>query len=253
MNASDSLVGTAAAPGDSTSSARPASGAAAFPPSRWQPQQEQASDNQERWLISYADFITLLMALFMTLYALQLAKVKDVEVSQQRSQAAAVDTAARTTAAAAQALQANPSGTLDGLLAGLQRLVDADMIRVAKDARGVEIDINAKILFQSGDARLLGESRSVLTQLVSALKASAGNSILVEGHTDSVPIANGKYESNWELSSARAGAVVRYLVEQGIAPHRLAAMGRADNVPASLGASAEDAAKNRRVTILVLY
>jgi len=68
-----------------------------------------------------------------------------------------------------------------------------------------------------------------------------------------VPIANAKYESNWELSSARAGAVVRYFAERGIAPHRLAAVGRADTQPLVAGDDASSRARNRRVTIFVAY
>jgi len=81
----------------------------------------------------------------------------------------------------------------------------------------------------------------------------ATGDILVEGHTDSAPIANAKYESNWELSSARAGSVVRYLADRGVAPHRLAAIGRADTQPLVAGDDAPARARNRRVTIFVAY
>jgi chemotaxis protein MotB len=93
----------------------------------------------------------------------------------------------------------------------------------------------------------------VLSQVASVLKNYSSSNILVEGHSDSVPISNGKYESNWELSSARAGAVVRFLVDKGIEPHRLAAIGRADNIPLVIGDDEAARAANRRVTILVQY
>ena len=76
-------------------------------------------------------------------------------------------------------------------------------------ARGVEIGINAKILFNAGYATLLPESRDVLDRIADALRAAPVGNILVEGHTDSTPISNAKYASNWELSSARAGALAR--------------------------------------------
>ncbi|WP_419687641.1 OmpA/MotB family protein [Burkholderia theae] len=113
--------------------------------------------------------------------------------------------------------------------------------------------LDAKILFNVGDARLLPDSSPVLNQIAQALSAHAMGDILVEGHTDSVPIANAKYESNWELSSARAGSVVRYLTECGVAPHRLAAIGRADTQPLVTGDDAAARARNRRVTIFVAY
>ncbi|MEX3824090.1 flagellar motor protein MotB, partial [Paraburkholderia sp. BR14262] len=124
-------------------------------------------------------------------------------------------------------------------------------ITIVPAARGVEIGINAKILFNAGDATLLPESLGVLGRIAEVLRAAPAGNILVEGHTDSTPISNAKFASNWELSSARAGAVVRYLVERGIEPHRLAAIGRADNFPLVAGNDPASRALNRRVTLIV--
>jgi chemotaxis protein MotB len=99
----------------------------------------------------------------------------------------------------------------------------------------------------------LPDSEGVLDQVAAALKDYSTHNILVEGHTDSTPISTAKYESNWELSSARAGAVVRFFVDKGIEPHRLAAIGRSDNMPLLIGDDAAARAANRRVTILVQY
>jgi chemotaxis protein MotB len=199
----------------------------------------------ERWLLSYADFITLLMVLFMMLYGLQLVKNKDVAISSLRSE----DHAAQHSAAAS---QATPDSKAAGLETDLKALRDGGQIKLNRTANGVEIAVNARLLFASGEAKLLPESLPVLKMIAKSLER-ARNHILVEGHTDSIPISNGKFESNWELSSARAGAVVRYLVDHGIEPTRLAAMGRADNVPAVIGNTPEAYAANRRVTILVQY
>ncbi|MGF6634240.1 hypothetical protein OKW38_002925 [Paraburkholderia sp. MM5496-R1] len=97
------------------------------------------------------------------------------------------------------------------------------------------------------------DSFDVLNPIAQGLQKDATGNVLVEGHTDSVPISTAKYASNWELSSARAGAVVRYLVERGIEPHRLAAIGRADNFPLVAGNDAAARAANRRVAIVVQY
>lgn len=213
--------------------------------------EEDADERSERWLISYADLITTLMVFFLALYVLQLAKYRELEskafdrnvVKQQAVNGMAAEGAAqsaRTTARKA-------------LLSLLKPLSDKHQIAVVDTSEGVEIAINAKILFNSGDARLLPDSFAVLNEVAQALASRSAKSILVEGHSDSVPIANAKYESNWELSSARAGAVVRYFVDKGIEPLRLAAIGRADNVPLVLGDDAAARAANRRVTILVQY
>ncbi|WP_175976311.1 OmpA family protein [Burkholderia sp. BCC1047] len=199
-----------------------------------------------RWLISYADLITTLMVLFLALYVLQLAKYNALDARYQ--------TLARQAGGAVTAVvDAAKSEPAPPWLALLDSLKSNGRISLVKATHGVEIGIDAKILFNVGDARLLPDSSPVLNQIAQALSAHATADILVEGHTDSVPIANAKYESNWELSSARAGSVVRYLTERGVAPHRLAAIGRADTQPLVAGDDAASRARNRRVTIFVAY
>ncbi|MBR8207780.1 OmpA family protein [Burkholderia cenocepacia] len=199
-----------------------------------------------RWLISYADLITTLMVLFLALYVLQLAKYNALDARYQ--------TLARQAGGAATAsVDAAKSDPAPPWLALLDSLKSNGRISLVKAPHGVEIGIDAKILFNVGDARLLPDSSPVLNQIAQALSEHATGDILVEGHTDSVPIANAKYESNWELSSARAGSAVRYLTERGVAPHRLAAIGRADTQPLVAGDDAASRARNRRVTIFVAY
>ncbi|WP_175845367.1 OmpA/MotB family protein [Burkholderia arboris] len=198
-----------------------------------------------RWLISYADLITTLMVLFLALYVLQLAKYNALDARYQ--------TLARQAGGAASAADSVTPGHAPPWIALLDSLKSNDRISLVKAPHGVEIGIDAKILFNVGDARLLPDSSPVLNQIAQALSEHATGDILVEGHTDSVPISNAKYESNWELSSARAGSVVRYLTERGIAPHRLAAIGRADTQPLVAGDDAASRARNRRVTIFVAY
>lgn len=200
-----------------------------------------------RWLISYADLITTLMVLFLALYVLQLAKYNALDARYQ-TLARHAESAASASASAAVTPEHSPPW-----LALLDSLKSNGRISLVKAPHGVEIGIDAKILFNVGDARLLPDSSPVLNQIAHALSDHATGDILVEGHTDSVPIANAKYESNWELSSARAGSVVRYLTERGIAPHRLAAIGRADTQPLVAGDDAAARARNRRVTIFVAY
>ncbi|RQR42200.1 OmpA family protein [Burkholderia sp. Bp9142] len=198
-----------------------------------------------RWLISYADLITTLMVLFLALYVLQLAKYHALDARYQ--------TLARRGAGAASASEAAMPDRAPAWLASLDALKTNGRISLVRAPHGIEIGIDAKILFNVGDARLLPDATPVLSQIARALSEHATGDILVEGHTDSVPIANAKYESNWELSSARAGSVVRYLADRGVAPHRLAAIGRADTQPLVAGDDAAARARNRRVTIFVAY
>ncbi|MBN3786184.1 OmpA family protein [Burkholderia sp. Ac-20353] len=200
-----------------------------------------------RWLISYADLVTTLMVLFLALYVLQLAKYNAL---QARYQTLAQQMGTQALGDKASDAQRHAAQEWSSLLKSLK---DQGQVTVTNAAHGVEIGINAKILFNVGDARLLPDASDVLARIAGVLKTHPASNILVEGHTDSAPISTAKYESNWELSSARAGAVVRYLVERGVEAHRLAAIGRADNLPLVVGDDAAARAANRRVTILVQY
>ncbi|WP_027794981.1 OmpA/MotB family protein [Paraburkholderia acidipaludis] len=206
-------------------------------------QEEEGHDAQSsRWLISYADLITTMMVLFLALYVMELAKNKEMEIRYQSLAAASQPAAVAAPPAAGQTL-----------LSSLEPLRERGEITIMRAAHGVEIGINAKILFDAGDARLLPVAFGVLDKVADVLREVPSGNVLVEGHTDSTPISNAKYASNWELSSARAGAVVRYLVERGVAPRRLAAIGRADNFPLVAADDPASRAQNRRVTIFVEY
>jgi chemotaxis protein MotB len=212
---------------------------------------DDTTTGPERWLISYSDLITSLMVLFLALYALELAKYRHLETTTLAARQAVKTQASDT--AGADAASARKAAAKKELLSLLGALHDKQQITINESAQGVEIGINAKVLFRSGDAHLLPDSLDVLSQVAAVLARDSSGNILVEGHTDSVPITTAKYESNWELSSARAGAVVRFLVERGIEPHRLAAIGRADTIPVMIGDDDAARAANRRVTILVQY
>ncbi|AOI62483.1 motility protein B [Burkholderia territorii] len=198
-----------------------------------------------RWLISYADLVTTLMVLFLALYVLQLAKYNALDARYR--------TLARHDSVTASASDAAVPARAPAWLASLDALKSNGRISLVRAPHAIEIGIDAKVLFNVGDARLLPDATPVLSQIAQALSEHATGDILVEGHTDNVPIANAKYESNWELSSARAGSVVRYLADRGVAPHRLAAIGRADTQPLVAGDDASARARNRRVTIFVAY
>ncbi|WP_322062577.1 flagellar motor protein MotB [Paraburkholderia sp. J63] len=206
---------------------------------------DEGGEHSGRWLLSYADLITTMMVLFLALYAMQLAK--------HREQAIRTQSLAAAPASVARAPAARPRAAESALLASLDPLRERGEITIVPAAHGLEIGINAKLLFNAGDATLLPDSFGVLSRVARVLAQVPDGNILVEGHTDSTPISNARYASNWELSSARAGAVVRYLVERGVEPHRLAAIGRADNFPLVAGTDPASRALNRRVTIVVQY
>lgn len=124
-------------------------------------------------------------------------------------------------------------------------------VEVIVNRRSISFRINSEILFGTGQADLSREGLSVLQRMAKVL-SDAGYDITVEGHTDSVPVRrNARYPSNWELSSARAGSVVRYLQANGIAKGHLKAVGYADARPIADNRSADGRARNRRVELVV--
>lgn len=126
------------------------------------------------------------------------------------------------------------------------------VVRIKKDSRGVVIELRDSVLFDSGKSSIREDSKPILEK-ISALLSTLPNEINVEGHTDNVPMKNYKFESNWELSTARAGSVLRYFVEKkGIRPSRFMASGYGEFRPLVPNDSEEHRALNRRVSILIV-
>ncbi len=130
-------------------------------------------------------------------------------------------------------------------------LIRDDLIIVRRHGLWVEVEIRTDILFGSGQARLSGASTAVLRRLASTLKPFP-NPIRVEGHTDNVPINTREFRSNWELSAARAATVVHLLMEEGVAPPRLAVIGLGEHRPRESNETPEGRNANRRVLLVIL-
>ncbi|MDW5375409.1 OmpA family protein [Halomonas sp. HP20-15] len=125
-----------------------------------------------------------------------------------------------------------------------------DGVEVSRIKGGINLRIQDHLLFGSGDAELTDPGQDVVQGLVSLLGQYEGT-VSVEGHTDSVPISTERYPSNWELSSARATAILRYLVAAGIDPERLRSVGYADTRPLASNDTARGRAANRRVELII--
>ena len=130
-------------------------------------------------------------------------------------------------------------------------LIREELIIVRRQGMWVEVEIRTDILFGSGQARLSAESSAVLRRLAATLKPFP-NPIRVEGHTDNVPINTREFRSNWELSAARAATVVHLLMEEGVAPPRLAVIGLGEYRPAQPNNTPEGRNANRRVLLVIL-
>jgi chemotaxis protein MotB len=133
----------------------------------------------------------------------------------------------------------------------MSSLIKSNAVQVRKLGDAVEVQISADILFASGMAEPAPAALPVLADLAEALKPWP-NSVQVEGHTDDLPVRSGAFRSNWELSGARAGSVVRLFSEHGVSPQRLAVVGYGQYRPLQSNSSAAGRNANRRVAIIIL-
>lgn len=248
--------------------------------------------NHEAWVIPYADLLTLLMVMFIALYAIgNTDKAKFKAFAEGARAAFGGGSNVLTGAGGNTVLDGSGAGQLDGLTpASLahRQLADAalaqksavDQARAAEaqkfsdverlinqalppalresvgfrqESRGLVVTVvTDQLLFQSGSAEIQPEGADILAQVAAAVRGLP-NQIAIEGHTDPAPIATAQFPSNWELSTARASSVLRFLVDvAGLDPGRLTASGYADTRPIADNATPEGRAKNRRVEIVVL-
>ncbi|MER3475088.1 MAG: chemotaxis protein MotB [Armatimonadota bacterium] len=212
-------------------------------------------ENVDRWLLTYADMITLLVALFIMLYSMS-------AVNQEKFGALA-----RSMRREFQVLPEQNGGKVLGtrnvvdpleqqasrLQQFLQKEGMQNQVRVRHEERGLVISLLSDgTLFDLGSAELKPSAKQVLDRVAEVLRA-VPNPVLIEGHTDNLPIRTAQYPSNWELSAARAARVLRYLVQKGGIPaERLIAVGYADTRPLVPNSSPANRAQNRRVDIAVL-
>jgi chemotaxis protein MotB len=217
--------------------------------------------NHERWLVSYADFMTLLFAFFVTMYAISNVdkrKLSDMVESMQTAfdaRRTMPHNSPRDPKEIKDAPKADP-GSLDDLQQQLaERLrsqIAGGLVGLEIDPRGLVITIREAGTFGTGRADLSDGARTVLGEVASAL-VSIPNPVRVEGHTDDVPIHTERFRSNWELSTARATTVVAFLVqEQGMQPWRMSAAGYGEFHPRSKNTDDAARSQNRRVDIIIL-
>jgi chemotaxis protein MotB len=271
-------------------------------------------ENEERWLLTYADMLTLLFALFMVLFSISSVNISKYQVLQRSLKAAfsgailsgghailrtgSQSTAAHNPATAeipsivpltpTQAARSNSSTSSGGgatntvhqmtsaqiaaALNGMAKAVSeqdefvmlknkldgyarahglGNAVKTQIERRGLVVNVlTDKLLFDSGSATLQPAGLPLLHEITNLLNVDRSHPIIVEGHTDNVPISTVEFPSNWELSTARATSVVRYLIAHGIGAGRMGAAGYAALDPVASNATAAGRALNRRVDIV---
>jgi chemotaxis protein MotB len=247
-------------------------------------------ESEERWLLTYADMITLLMALFMVLFSITSVNKAKLQVLSKTLQEAfsgkvlpggqsiqntgadpkhvapptgtpsipaittIVTSAAPAASAAAKAKEQEDFRHLKQQIDSYSRDKGIqDQVQTVIAQRGLVIRLlTDRVLFDSGAAELKPEATPVLTKVAEIVAREAKHQVMVEGHTDPVPIHGSLFPTNWELSTARASRVVRFLIDGGVAQQRLSAAGYAYLHPIAPNTTAAGRSRNRRVEIVLL-
>jgi chemotaxis protein MotB len=214
----------------------------------------QEEGDKDRYLITYADLITLLLGLFIILYAISnVDTLKYQKLMKAVGSAFGIENNAPAGKIGIKGPQQHSAGNLKN---SLQNLVDENnlnnSIRLEENERGIIIHILDDILFPSGTAELNDSSRVILMKIASLLK-NLPNDIRVEGHTDNIPISSPSYPSNWHLSVSRALNTAYYLInKQDLSPDKVSIVGYSEYRPVTTNTTFEGRRSNRRVDIVIL-
>lgn len=243
----------------------------------------EAHANHERWLVSYADFITLLFAFFVVMFATsQTDKSKAQAVSESVKKAlegesfkevvnvilgGAIDNKGQGNAA-----MKGPGGakilvkttdekseppvvellpSLEVLSKELEQEIKAGKLQMSMGARGLTISFTQAALFPSGEDLIDKDAYPSIRKIANAMK-QIPNPVRMEGHTDAIPIHNSRFKSNWELSAARSIALLELFTSFDVSRERLSIAGYADTAPLGANDTEEGRARNRRVDIVIL-
>ncbi|NWB46084.1 flagellar motor protein MotD [Pseudomonas gingeri] len=238
--------------------------------------QHEEHVNHERWLVSYADFITLLFAFFVVMYSISSINegkykvisqalvgvfsdvdrsLKPIPIGDERPVTVKpaeplIKDIDQTDAAIGQGAKDPLKSIADDISAAFGDLISSNQMTVRGNELWVEIELNSSLLFGSGDAMPSDMAFNIIDKVSKILKPF-DNPIHVEGFTDDQPIRTAQYPTNWELSSARSSSIVRMMAMDGVNPGRLASVGYGEFQPVANNATAEGRARNRRVVLVV--
>ncbi len=217
-------------------------------------------DNPDRWLLTYADLITLLLAFFVVMYSMSVMDAKKFGKVSEALHGILKGGPSVLRPDQVSNLNSGHGLLKTGDLKMLQTILNQEISRqgygqevmASMNERGLTIHIMESALFDEARADLKPRAKEILDMVTNDLIAMP-NHVRVEGHTDDRPINTSRFPSNWELSTARATEVVRYLIERhGYPPGKISALGYASYRPYVPNTSAENRAKNRRVDMVVL-
>lgn len=226
---------------------------------------QEEHENHERWLVSYADFITLLFAFFVSMYAMS-----SVNEGKFRIMSESLAIAFNPTLYTSTKMQEGPrfvkeqrahmadefkdmlTGNYQKVQTALKELEKEKKLTLLYDEQKITIRISESTLFKPGTDELLPEAIPVLDEVAYVLK-DVPNNLRIEGHTDNIPISTPRFPSNWDLSSARAIRLLKFLIDSHTYdPRRLSALGYGEYRPIASNDTPDGRTRNRRVDIMVV-
>ncbi len=233
-------------------------------------------ENHERWLVSYADFITLLFAFFVVMYSISSINegkykilsealvgvfndsersMKPIPIGEQRPLSVKpaeplVKDSEQVDAGIGQDTTDPLKEIADDVRAGFGDLIKSNQMTVRGNELWIEIELSSGLLFGSGDAIPSDKAFTIIEKVAKIIKPF-DNPIHVEGFTDDQPISTSQFPTNWELSSARSSSIVRMLAMEGLNPARMASVGYGEFQPVASNATAEGRGRNRRVVLVI--
>jgi len=232
---------------------------------------EEGASGAPEWMVTYSDMVTLLLTFFAAMF--NISEVDEIQLQQMISSLNNIGMGA---AEGGATLTSGRNADLGNTIMALPSMergrsmstakkkatslftpeIKSNKVRVDSDERGLVISLASDAFFESASAQInIEETRDILLRLGTLLASEevAGRKFRIEGHTDSIPTdPNGPWESNWELSTARAINVLKYLTDIGVEERRFQVAGFSDTVPLADNASAEGRAYNRRVDVIIL-
>lgn len=228
-------------------------------------------EEESLWMMTYSDLVTLLLCFFVMLFTFSSMDVQKFQalISSFQGAVGVLDGGRSLTqddsAFSSRGVMDNPAwldvgalrqNEVEILYDNLARIIESEglegMVVLDVEERGIIVRFADQVLFDLGEAELKPEFRTVLERFAQALLPWE-DPIRVEGHTDNLPIVTAAYPSNWELSVIRATTVVRFLIEQGVEPDLLSAVGYGEYQPIADNNTPEGRAQNRRVDVVLLW
>lgn len=217
---------------------------------------KKGNEGAPEWMVTYSDMVTLLLAFFVLLFSFS-----SIEKAKFQKAMASIRSAMglmnRTSVAVPPIqrprlpIQRKFEKSMEEVVREVQNIPDIqDKISYENTDEGVRIRISNPVLFDIGAAHLKPDIYPILDKIATVLQSNAFD-IVVEGHTDNIPIDNDEFHSNWELSAARAVSVVEYFITKGVNPRRFEAVGYGEYQPLADNSTEKGRQKNRRVEIFI--